>query len=102
MIEQKVVIHSLRNNICHNVGRKLDECVVLASACFAVAGEAKLQYTTELFEVLSHFVLVETMGDVANVYNTRLFGSTRFRSPLHDLLISVRHRRDLWDSVAFL
>ncbi|KAI6777069.1 hypothetical protein HG530_001014 [Fusarium avenaceum] len=70
--EKKVVVHGLGHNLSSSSIGKLNEGVVLAGTGLLVSRKSQSNNGTELLKVLSHLVLVETVGNATNVDNTRL------------------------------
>ncbi|KAI6773404.1 hypothetical protein HG531_000253 [Fusarium graminearum] len=67
--EQEVVVHSLGDNLGGRGLGELDKGVVLAGTGLFVSRESQRNNGTELLKVLSHLVLVETVGDATDVDN---------------------------------
>lgn len=65
--KQQVVVHGLSDNLGGALLFKLDKGKVLACARLLVARQAQAGNGAELRKVLAHLVLVESVGDTANV-----------------------------------
>lgn len=77
MAEQEVVVHGLGDDFGGAGFGKLDKGEVLAGAGLLVATQAQTADVAELRKVLLHLVLVETVGDAADVDDSSLAGGLR-------------------------
>ena len=75
--EQEVVVHGLGDDFGGAGFGKLDKGEVLAGAGLLVATQSETADVAELRKVLFHLVLVETVGDAADVDDSSLAGRLR-------------------------